>query len=180
MTVRLMEGLDAGPLRLAQRALNCSAAWLKLGPNRAVIRMPAVCTSETGESKLSALILRFAMPRPQGALLRPSGEDLLSLCVVLPASASVVRGPPQDGPPAPAMAEGLHSLWRVRAYLRQAPSEPHRLRLWLPTPRDGKEHAELQPAAVYWRRLIGIGRNLTAPPSHTTVHTGHVHGGSLR
>ncbi len=27
-------------------------------------------------------------------------------------------------------------------------------------------------------RLIGIGRSLTAPPSHTTVRTGHVHGGS--
>ena len=27
--------------------------------------------------------------------------------------------------------------------------------------------------------LIGIGRSLTAPPSHTTGHTGHVSGGSL-
>ena len=27
--------------------------------------------------------------------------------------------------------------------------------------------------------LIGIGRSLTAPPSHTTVRTGHVHGGSM-
>ena len=27
-------------------------------------------------------------------------------------------------------------------------------------------------------RLFGIGRSLAAPPSHTTVHTGHVHGGS--
>src|SRR6266508_3352 len=26
---------------------------------------------------------------------------------------------------------------------------------------------------------IGIGRSLTAPPSHTTVHTDHVHGGSM-
>src|SRR5215472_893225 len=26
---------------------------------------------------------------------------------------------------------------------------------------------------------IGIGGSLTAPPSHTTVHTDHVHGGSL-
>jgi len=28
-------------------------------------------------------------------------------------------------------------------------------------------------------QLIGIGRSLTAPPSHTTVHTDHVHGGSM-
>jgi hypothetical protein len=27
-------------------------------------------------------------------------------------------------------------------------------------------------------RAIGIGRSLTAPPSHTTVRPGHVHGGS--
>ena len=27
---------------------------------------------------------------------------------------------------------------------------------------------------------IGIGRSLTAPPSHTTGHTGHVSGGSLK
>jgi hypothetical protein len=28
-------------------------------------------------------------------------------------------------------------------------------------------------------RLIGIEGALTVPPSHTTVHTGHVHGGSV-
>ena len=105
-----MEGLDAGPLPPLQLALDCSAAWLKLGLNSAVICMPAVCTSETGESKLSALILRFAMPRPHSALWRPSGKDLLSLWIVLLASAPVVRGPPQDGPPAPAVAEGFHLL----------------------------------------------------------------------
>ena len=30
------------------------------------------------------------------------------------------------------------------------------------------------------RALIGIVRSLTAPPSHTTGHTGHVHGGSMK
>jgi len=30
-----------------------------------------------------------------------------------------------------------------------------------------------------FRPAIGIGGSLTAPPSHTTVHTDHVHGGSL-
>ena len=29
-------------------------------------------------------------------------------------------------------------------------------------------------------QLIGIGESLTAPPSHTTGHTGHVSGGSLK
>ena len=28
-------------------------------------------------------------------------------------------------------------------------------------------------------RAIGLGRSLTAPPSHTTGHTGHISGGSL-
>jgi hypothetical protein len=28
--------------------------------------------------------------------------------------------------------------------------------------------------------LIGIGQDLTASPSHTTVRTGHVHGGSMK
>jgi len=27
--------------------------------------------------------------------------------------------------------------------------------------------------------IIGIGEDLTASPSHTTVRTGHVHGGSM-
>ena len=89
-----MEGLDAGPLRMVQLALDRRAAWLKLGLNSAVSCMAAVCTSETGESKLSALKLSFAMPGPHSDWRRPNREDLASLWVVLLASAPVVRGPP--------------------------------------------------------------------------------------
>ncbi len=46
---------------------------------------------------------------------------------------------------------------------------------------DLKEHSassELSSLRMETRLTIGIGRNLSVPPSHTTVHTDHVHGGS--
>ena len=89
-----MEGLDAGPLRLALLALECRAAWLKLGLSCAVICMPAVCTSHTGEGKQSALILRFALPEPYSAVRRPRGQTCVPGEIALLASAPVVRGPP--------------------------------------------------------------------------------------
>ena len=47
---------------------------------------------------------------------------------------------------------------------------------WAFSPRTGSVgiHAFERP-----KQRIGIGSGLAAPPSPTTVHTGHVHGGSL-
>ena len=101
-----MEGLDAGPLPPLQLALDCSAAWLKLGLNSAVICMPAVCPSNTGEGKGKALILLCALLQAAHGLAMTAQRGPTFCGGVLLTSAPVVRGPPQDGPPAPQWREG--------------------------------------------------------------------------
>ena len=146
-------GLDAGPLPVLQLALDCNAALLKLGLNSAVICMPAVCTSQTWEGKQSALILRFAMPGrvvPVGDGRRGTAFVVGLFCLRTLRSCAGRR---RTDRPHLRLRRDCTCFGGCALVFDKRSGEPHRLRLWLPTPRDGKEHTELQPAAEYWRRL---------------------------